>query len=212
MIEMEFQRLVKSIVENILGKNEKGRFRTIGFQREETSAEENLDNDRSVQTFYQAGDFPKGASKSRGPFQHDVTIRLEFTVAVASKGDIATVVDENSTQEEVIAAMRTFQNSSSEADRLMDELFAIVYQILMSGKHYDMGLPPYTLANRWVSGFQKNSPMERGQYAILTAALLMTGRVVEEVDGDVGVPGTEGVNATIGVNDDSVQKSGVTVL
>ena len=211
MIEMEFQRLGKSIVDNILGKNENGMFRTVGFQRQETDAEENLDNDRSVQVFYSAGDFPKSASKSRGPYQHDVTFKLEFTVAVASKGDLVTAIDENSTQEQVIAALRTFQNTSSEADRQMDELFALVFQILMSGKNLDMGLPPYTFANRWVSSFQKSDPMEQGQYAILTAAAMLTGRVVEIVPGDEGKEATEGVSATLNINQDPEQKSGIQV-
>jgi len=211
MIEMEFQRLAKSIVDDILGANEEGRFRTVGFQRQDTSAEENLDNDRSIQVFYSAGSFPKSASRYTGPVQHDMTFKLEFTVAVASKGDVATVVDEASTTDEVIAAIRTFQNASAEADKLMDELFAIVYQILMDGNNEDMGRPQYTVANRWVDDFQKNDPIEQGEYSILTAAAFLKCRVSEELTGDEGVAATEGVDVDLNINEDTTAETAVKV-
>ena len=211
MIEMEFQRLAASIVNNILGPSEKGQFRTVGFQRQETDSQENLAFDRSVQVYFFSGDFPKGASKSRGPYQHDVTFRLDFTVAADPQGDIETIKKDGATESEIIAALKTFQNSAAEADRLLDELYAIVFQILMSGVNYYMGLPKYTFANRWVSGFQKDDPVEQGQDLILTGSALLTGRVVEVVESATVTPATEGVLTDISVNEDPEGKAGVQV-
>lgn len=215
---MEFQNLVKSVVENVLGKNERGRFRTVGYQRQDTDAQENLGLDRSVQVFYAGGAFPKSAGRARGTTMHDVTLRLELTVALEPEGDTQTITDENATESEIIAGLKAFQNSSQEADRLLDELWAIVYQILMDANNVNMGLLPpddqpsaQMVANRWVDGFQKDDPIEQGGAMILTGKALLTARVAEAIIGVEGVTATEGVSTSLGINEDPVQQTGLQV-
>ena len=149
---------------------------------------------------------------------HDVTIRHQRTVAVEPEGDTQTITDEAATESEIIAALKAFQNSSFEADKSLDEFWAIVYQILMDANNANMGLLPpgdqphaNMVANRWVDDFQKDDPIEQGGAMILTGKAILTARVAESIIGVEGVEATEGVSTSLGINEDPEQQTGLQV-
>jgi len=206
---MQFRLLKQSIIENVLGPAELGRFRTIGFQRQGIAAEEVIDNSRLVQVYYQEGEFKKSAGAQTGPTGHDITFRVESTVSKAAEGDLSALLDPNSTVSEKSTALLNFQEASALADESMDELFDILYQIFMYGPNLYLGRPANTVANRWVESMEKGNPIPKGELVILAGTLVLSCRVSEEVLGDIGVPNGEyGVNI-IDINGDTEQKTEV---
>jgi len=207
---MQFQNVRDSIINNVLGPAEKGRYRTVGAQRQAKAAEEILGYKREIITYYHSGDIPKGAGSNAGQAQHDCSFRIELAVAMENEANLAVINDPSSTIEQVGAAIQASADASFLADRSMDELIAIAYQILMDPKNYDLGLKPGSVANRWVSAIQKDDVITEGEYVVLTASILLTCRVAEDVVGDAGVSGDFTIDTVIDQPDDDVEKTGIT--
>ncbi|MCP4697257.1 MAG: hypothetical protein GY862_10450 [Gammaproteobacteria bacterium] len=209
---MQFQTIKSNIV-STLAEAEAGRYQTIGFQKQRKDAKQ-AHLKRFVQVFYKAGDIPKSAGSLRGPVQHDMTFEIMLTVAASAKGDLSTATDENISDSARAAAIVAFQESSSRADELFDDLVAVVYQVLMNALNYDLGMSAGQLSNRWLDGIQKDLPTEHGEFFILTGKMDLTCRAQEEVTGDTGTPGIDSDNVidnydTDGGTKDPVQKTGV---
>lgn len=204
---MIFRQIKEALVNQILGPAEAGRFRTVGFQRQVKSAAETLGASRMVQVYYSSGDFPKNAGRINGPTIHDITIRLDLTVSTAAAGDLSVINNPASTSEQIAVALLAFQEAASLADDSIDELFDIVYQIIMDGRNVDLGLPSGTVSNRWIDQINKDDPVPRGEYVILTGSMILTCRAAETVSGDIGVAGNI-YNIDINIPDDEVQKTG----
>ncbi|MCK5127577.1 MAG: hypothetical protein KAR42_15075 [candidate division Zixibacteria bacterium] len=208
---MNFETVKDSIVNNILAPAEAGRFRTVGFQRQSINADEVEDNLRLVQIYFSRGDFSKRAGRNTGPVQHDVTYRVELIVSKAAGGDLATLDNPSSTPSQLATALVGFSESSALADASLDELAGIIYQILMDGLNYDLGVTKYTVSNRWIDNIQKNEPTSRGSLLVLTGSMDLSCRMVEEITGDVGaeVPGV--YDTELDIDGDDVEKTGVTI-
>jgi hypothetical protein len=215
---MQFRKNKDAIV-TILGNAENGRYQTVGFQRQTKSADEVLGNDRMVQVYYSAGDFPKKSGRINGPNQHDMTFNIDLTVSRAAEGDLSILQNPASTSGEIAAALLLFSEASELADQSIDELINIVYQVIMDAQNIDFGLttgsPPVAtrgvVSNRWIDQIQKNDPVPRGEYVILTASMKLTCRGVELIDGDSGIPGEKVLDTQIDIEGDDVEKAGVTV-
>ena len=207
-MSMVFRAIKAALINNILGPAEAGRFKTVGFQRQVKSAEETLDNSRLVQVYYSSGNFPKSSGRLNGPVQHDISFSVDLTVSAAAAGDLATINNISSTPVQVAAALLAFQEAAGRADDLLDDLFDIVYQILMDARNQDLGLPSGTVANRWVDQLNKDDPVPSGEYVILTGNMRLTCRAAEEVPGDIGVVGDKTFDFNIELENDDVQKSG----
>ena len=80
---MNFRKIKGSIIQNVLGPAEAGRFQTIGYQRQTGSVQQAGSGVTNVQVFYSSGDFPK-STRWTGPVSHDITYRVELTVARAA--------------------------------------------------------------------------------------------------------------------------------
>lgn len=208
---MQFQVVRDSIINNVFGPAEKGRFQTTGFQRQAKDAEEILGYKREITTYYHSGDLPLSAGSHGGTAQHDCSFRIELSVAMENETNLEVIEDPSSTIEQIGAAIQASADASFLADRSMDELIAIAYQILQDPKNYDLGLPPGSVANTWVSRIQKDDILTEGEYVVLTANLLLTCRVNEVIVGDEGVLATEGIDTTIDIKDDDNEKTGVIV-
>ena len=182
----------------------------IGFRHQGKSAEEVLNYGRTVQVFYASGDFVKDVGRMRGNVQHDVTFKIELTVAKDCEGDLSIINDPDSYPDQVSLAINMFQEATDLADTSMDELIELVYQKLMNATQYDVGLTKGIVSNRWVSNVTKNSPVPRGESVILTASMLYTCRMSEEIVGAVGTIGDLVYDVQVDVDDDDIERAGVT--
>jgi hypothetical protein len=183
-------RTIKASLISILGAAAAGRYRTIGYQQQGQSADENLSTNRSVQVFYQSGEFDKSGGAISGPVMHDPTFAIQMTVAEAAKADLATINNAGSTPAQIAAALAAMQNAESLADDSMDELIDIIYNVIMDAENVDLGLNAGDVADRWIGSAQKNEPLRRGELVVLTAAMQLTCACDEEVTGDSGIAGT----------------------
>jgi hypothetical protein len=193
-------RTIKAALITELGNAEAGRYRTIGFQKQGQAAIENLGNNRSVQVFYQSGQFPESAGSRDGQVMHDPVYAIQLMVTTEAKADIATINNPASTPVQVAAAIAAMQNAENLADDSIDELIDIIYQVLMDAENIDIGLSVGDVADRWVDSVQKNEPLRRGEYVVLTASMQFTCSCDEEVSGDSGTAGVA-IDAEINCED-----------
>ncbi|MHA1288296.1 MAG: hypothetical protein ACTSPB_12905 [Candidatus Thorarchaeota archaeon] len=182
-------RSVKGTLVGLLGAASSGKFVVIGYQDSSRAAPEVLDEKRTIQVFYSAGDFPKSGGGLSGPVMHEISFRVELTVAKSAVGDWNALNNPASTPAELENALENFQISTDLADDSFDELVQIIYQILMDARNIDLGQDVSTdgpVANRWIGQVRKDKPDTRGQYVILTGYMELTCKVDEQVLGDVG--------------------------
>ena len=190
MDRMQFEIVEQSILDNVLGPAETGRFVTIGGQRQRESAEA-INAKRKVMVFYQEGDFPKSGSAFKGPVKHDMTFEIVLVEATPAKVDLSVFNDENADAADKATALRQMAEPSVEANRNMNVFLRIVYQILMDNRNDQMGLSPpddnskkKLVSNRWVNNFSKNDPVPEGEFVVLTATMRLTLTVSENITGD----------------------------
>ena len=194
----------------MLGPAERQRYRTIGFQDQKIAAAEILDCSRTVQVFYEGGNFPKSAGRQTGPTQHDVIIAVDLAVSRAIEGDLATINNGSTTQK--IRALAAMKSAAGLAEESVNDLIDIIYNILMDGRNIDLQLPAGIITNRWIERIEKKSISKQGEYVVAGATMNLSLRVSEEPMGDVGIPiDSEGFDNTIDVFDDVVEKTGVIV-
>lgn len=206
---MNYRTIKTSLVENILGPAEAGRFRTIGFQGQGRQAKEVLNSSRTVDVFYSSGEFSRRGSRQGGASQHDITFRIELTVSKAAQGDLSVINNPVSTPQQISTALSNFQEAAFLADNSFDELVDIIYQIVMDGRNLDMGLSKGNVANRFIPRIQKNSPVPRGEYVVLTGSMDLTLRTSEAIVGDtLGGVATE-FGVVVDIDGDDNEKTGV---
>lgn len=193
---MQFREL-KAAVVNLLGAAAAGRYTVAGYQKRGVAAEEVRDDLRLVQVFYQGGKFPESAGSLAGPAAHDVTLRIEMAAGTGAKGDLSPLADPAATPAQLQAALASFQDASLLADGSFDELADIIYQILMNTRNIDLGRPVGYVANRWISGIDKQAPNARGEFVIVPGSIDLTCRIVEVFDGDAGAPADPTLGAVL---------------
>lgn len=204
---MNFETIKAAIVQ-IYGDAEAGRYKTVGYQRQSKAAAEVLGDNRFIQVFYFSGDFPKSAAGQSGTKQHECTYRIELTAAASSKVDLTVFAD--GTEVQKAAALLAHLEATEEADKSIDELIRIAYQVIMDNENFDLGLPVGTISNRWVNNIQKDTPPNQGEYVIITASMSLTLKTTEEVTGDIGVtPDPVEMDTTIKYQEEQEDKTGV---
>lgn len=208
---MKFRKIKKSITDNVLGPAEGGRYRTIGYQKQNTDVEDILGSNRTVQVFFSSSDFPKNASGLQGPFKSDVSYRIELAVAEASAVNLSALKDENATDEDREKAWKSFVESGDAADDSFDELVEIVFQVLMDARNIDLGMPVGDAPDRWVGQVRKDEPEPTGEFVTLTGAMMLTCSPSEEASGDPGVTVAAIIDTTVDLEGDDVEKGGVKV-
>ncbi len=205
---MNFRLIKNNLVNKILGPAANNRYRVVGFQGQVKSAEEVLDCDREVKVYYSSSEFPKSGGRFSGPVQNDVTCRVELTVSKGAEVDLSVLNNPLATAEIRAIAIAEFVTASELADNSIDELFEIVYQILMDARNIDLGFDKGVVANRWVSRMQKDDPRPEGEYAVLSGSIDFQLRTSEVLKGDTGTPATE-YGVIVDQDGDDVEKAGV---
>ena len=208
---MNFRKIKISITGNVLGPAEAGRYRTIGYQKQNTDIEDVLGKNRTVQVFFSSSDFPKNASALQGPFKHEMSYRIELAVAEDSAVNLAALKDVEATDADREKAWKSFVEAGDAADESFDELAEIVFQVIMDARNIDLGLPVGDAADRWVGQIRKDEPEPTGEYVMLTGAMMLTCSTSEEAKGDPGVTGAAIIDTTVDLEGDDVEKGGVKV-
>jgi hypothetical protein len=207
---MQFRKTKQDLV-RILGNAAKGRFRVVDHQVQVIDSTEILGGKRRVQVFYGEGDFPKGKAGLTGPTQHEATYRIELGVSAATEVNLAVLNDADATEAQRAAALKCFKSSSKLADDSLDELFEIVYQILMDGRNIDVGSegPPFVVKDRWIEGFSKDNPVPQGEFVELTGSVRFSCQLTEQVPGDTGTAATQpAFDITDDVNENGSNNTG----
>ena len=208
---MEFRK-IRDALQRLLIQNAGSEFNVITAQKRGKSGDEVADTSRLVEIYYNRGGFPKSGGGLLGPKKHDMTFRLDFTVSKATEGKTSVIEDPGSSAAEVSRALADMKNSMVLADESIDELFDIVYQILMDARNVDFGLPIGVVTNRWVTDLTKNEPLELGNATMITGSAVLTCTATEPVDGYEGVTVDEPVmDSTLEIETDLPGKAGVQV-
>lgn len=218
---MVFMAVKKSVIENILAPNQKNYFRVIGYSPPEFGAEEVLNNQRVVGIYYAEGSFERG-SLTR-PL-HDMMFHFDLMVSADSKIDLAVLERDHPepvSRETYADALREKQNSEARADELMDELFMIIYQLIMDKRNLQLGLdrfdPPLKLglANRRIVKFQKGSTWPKGKLVMLGGQAILKCSANEKLIGASAINDIIGggakINVDLEVNEDEITKAGILV-
>jgi hypothetical protein len=193
-------RTIKASVVSLLGAAEAGRFRTIGYQRQDIAGSEVLNNERTVQVFFSSGDFPKSGSSTNGPYKHDITFQIILTVAKKSFGDLATLNNPASTELQRQTAIASFSESESLVDDSFDELVDHVFQIINDARNRNLGAG-FNIGSRWLNGITKNDYLYRGEMCVLSGAMSLTCTTDEQVTGETGTAG-DIVDVTVEIDED----------
>lgn len=207
---MSFRKINKAIIK-LLGDSALGRFSVVGYQRQGRAASE-VKGKGSVQSFYSEGTFPKHRGRANSTTQHEMTFTLALAVSAAAKCNLSIINAPAATPAQITQALEATQEAGAVADDLIDELFELVYQILMDARNIDLGLPPDAVTQRWVASLKKDAPMPMGSLLSLTGSATFTCSADEEIPGDVGTPATEGFDTTLDIAGDDVEVTGVISL
>jgi len=186
-MNMIFEHVRDALVD-LFGSKQGTAWNTIGFIERDQSAAEN-NSKRTVQVYYNSGDFPKGSSSPSGPVQHNMTFNLILTVSEKSTGDLV-ALSAAETAEEYAAALATFSRSEFLADRSMDEFIRLIFSVLMDPQNRNLGLPATVglrkipnIGNRWVPTVRKEQPNTKGEFCTMRAMITLTGLVPEDLLG-----------------------------
>lgn len=187
---MNFQVLEQSILDNVLVPVEAGRWETIGAQRQTESAKA-VNELHKVMVMYSEGDFPKNAGQAYGDVSHDTTFEVVLVVAAAAKADLSVLNNESVSDDDRANALRQMKEPSLDANREMNELIGIIYQVLMDNRNDQLGINPpadqpnlKAVANRWVDQIRKGDPLPDGEFVTLTATMRLTCRIEESIPGE----------------------------
>lgn len=187
---MQFEIAEQSILDNVLGPAEAGRFVTIGGQRQRESAEA-IDDLRKVMVFYDEGTFPESGGAQYGPVRHDMTFKVVLMESTPAKADLFALNDESASADAKAEALRQMAEPSIEANRNMNKFIRIIWQILMDARNEQMGMVPpddrpnlKLVSSRWISNIRKADPAPEGEFVVLTAEMDLTVTVKEDITGD----------------------------
>lgn len=203
---MNFE-LLEDAVTQLLIDNAAGKFQVAQGQEQALSAEEVQGSSKVIQVYWSEGDFPMNASGLSGPYQHDISLTLEFTVSMITSGDLSVLENGASTPAQLMAASAALENGNKRVHLEMRSFFRDVFQILMDGANIDP-VAGESVGSRWIENFKKDNILRRGQFAMLKGKAFYTCRMDEYVVGITGV-GLDIVEVEIEHDGEAVAKAGV---
>jgi hypothetical protein len=200
---------VRDALITLLGDASNDEYRVLGYQEQGRAAQEIKDNNRLVQIFYSSGRFPGSKSGLSGPYQHDPTYKVQLSASKETSVDLSALQNPSATPEEIEAAWDALKPAEQAADEALDELWSLVFNVLMDPRNRDFGLD-YKIGSRWLDDFNKDSIIPRGRLAILTGSANLTCTIEEEIIGEIGIPGQD-ICVTVDIDGDLIERTGVEV-
>lgn len=196
---MNFE-LIRDALTSVLEAESSARyFRVVGSQRQVKDAEDVKASRRLVQVFYSRGDFSKTGGRNTGPVNHSMNFNITLTVSAPAKIDLNVINNPAATATQRATALSALLDASDQADRSWDELARHVFQIIMDGRNYDLGLDKGVITSRWVGSVQKDSPAPEGSLVVLTGVVQYSCVSAEQIPGEVGTV-SESILTTLEAN------------
>lgn len=188
---MQF-RTIKAWLVGYLGAHAAaGGFRIVGYNDASIGATQLIGANRLLQIFVSGGDIPAKSSPKSGPVVHDVAVSVELLTACAASVDLTVLNDPTATAGDIAAALAASQKAASLADDDWDQFFDVVFNLLMANDQQDLGHKG-EVGSRWVKGWRKGNPMNRGATVIIPGTIDFSFKVTEELTGcAVVVPTTD---------------------
>jgi hypothetical protein len=212
---MKFRDINASLIA-LLGAAEAGRYRTIGYNQRAKSGASVLDSLRTVEVFYESGEMPKSGGSLSGPIKHDMVFRIDLTASKGAVGNVSALDNPDSTAAQVATALSGFQQAEKLANDSIDELYDIVFQIIMATANTDLGWSS-PIADRWINDFQKHPTTKYGEVITVTASMHLSCNIDETIVGAESVTladiDTEFTPTSVDEEDtDDTTKTGIKVL
>lgn len=178
---MNFE-IIRDALDALLIANQGSLFRTITHQQQKTSADEVKGSLRTVQVYFSEGEFPRDKS-SRQELEHEMTFQLILSASSPAKVDLATLNDDNASAAAIQAALLAMDVGNAIVDRLIDELYRIVTQILNDPVNKGLGLTKGIVKSAWFGSIDKAKPENLGKLAFLRASCEFTAQTTEKLIG-----------------------------
>lgn len=207
---MTFATVSKNITA-ILGTAAAGRYRVIGYQSQSDDANEYKNSNRLVRVFYSEGNYPKNSGGISGPVMHDATFDIELSVTKAAEGDLATLNDPLATPVQLQAALAGVKHAEQAANESWDELYEIVFGIIMDARNVDLDMPVGEIADRWIAQLKKDEPLKFGSLVMITGIAQLEVRMDEPILGETGTESGQIYDTTIDIDNDDNERTGVSV-
>lgn len=166
-----------------LGEQADDRFRVIGYQRQTKSAER-IKSKVLVQCFIESASKDRGKNSLSGPKLHDVTIGIQYSVARPATADVATLMNEASSEADRATALASMNSADYNNSVAMYLAWSAVDYILEDNRNKYFGLPDYSIQDPWHSDFRQDRPVEQGGLTFNTATSKFTFMVYESKLGD----------------------------
>lgn len=172
-------------VVDLLAAQSAGRFTVIGFQRQKKPAETRID-DVLVQCWIDSASVDWNRSSRKGQKEHEVSIKVQFTVAQPATADIATLANPNATDVQRAAALASLTAADQQTSGALYDAWSAVFEILDDARNQTFGLPKGAISDKSFSEFRQDEPPSRGGLAINTATATLDFRVKEAQLGESG--------------------------
>jgi len=198
---------LKKSIEALLEANANGRYAVIMPQNRKTDSEDIFAKPQ-VNVVYSEGSFDKSKSSVNSPYHHDPSFNIHILAGAKVKINLAVLNNPAATPEQLADALAQAGNASMEVDAKLDALLSALFDILMRPENRNLGTDYNT--NRWVGKINKRSPEPIGAIVTGVATINLTAQCEEEVTGEEGTPGINGVDTVIEF-DGGVSKQGVKV-
>jgi hypothetical protein len=169
-----------------------GRFTVIGYQRQTKPAETRIDN-VLVQCWINRAGVDWDRSSRNGPKEHEVDIKVQFTVAQPATGDVATLLDPASTDAARAAALSGLVSADQATSGALYAAWSAVFEILDDARNQTFGLPKGSISDKSFSDFTQDEPPSRGGLVINTATATLSFRVKEAQLGESGTTPTTAI-------------------
>lgn len=170
---------------NLLTAQAASRFQVVGFQRQKKPAETKIDN-VLVQCWIDSASIDWSRCARNGPKEHEVRIKVQFTVAQPASGDIATLVDSNSSDAQRATALANLTAADQETSAALYAAWSAVFEIFDDARNQTFGLPKGSISDKSFSDFRQDEPPSRGGLVVNTATATLEFRVKEAQLGEAG--------------------------
>lgn len=185
----EFQNAIADLKQLLVDKAN-GRYFVVGHTKQRSNAEE-LRGKKMVQVFYSGGSFNRGTSSMNSETTHNAIASVILTVSEPSTMDLAVLENPSSTPEQIALALTAGREAEDVANEAMDELFGIMFDIIMGadGEHFGNESDDYSIADRWGRDFKKDPVLSGGSVVVINGSYDIQFTVREIPDGDTPIEG-----------------------
>lgn len=196
---MMYFRQIKTALEQLLIDKAAGRYRVQGYQIQTRSPEEVEGNNRLVVITYDQGDFPGQGYRSGGSVDHQASYRVALYVSSGSIADIQEITNAENTNGQRQTSLSVTIPGHKIIDDSIDELFEIVFQVILDREDTDLGLGSEAFDKLIISQYQKDDPFEMGGKACISASFQIQAKLNEEITGADPIAG-ESINTLTDIN------------